>query len=116
MYCIERGLHNSYREDWALCDKCTCTLISDSVFMCALLCAGEREMSASVFTERKTLQDECANILLIQVDVCVCVCEREIYSHDLNSFQGVCVCVCAPVCVREGLRCNVSSEVYIFDN
>ena len=46
------------------------------------------------------------------------VCEREIYSHDLNSFQGVCVCVCAPVCawVREGLRCNVSSEVYIFDN
>ena len=55
MYCIERGLHNSYREDWALCDKCTCTLISDSVFMCARLCAGEREMSASVFIERKTL-------------------------------------------------------------
>ena len=43
------------------------------------------------------------------------MCEREIYSHDLNSFQGVCVCVCAPVCawVREGLRCIVSSEVYI---
>ena len=39
--------------------------------MCARLRAGAREMSAHVFTERKTLEDECVNILLIQVDVCV---------------------------------------------
>ena len=45
-------------------------------------------MSAHIFTERKSLKDECANILLIQVGVCAQ--ERNINSRALKSFKGVC--------------------------
>ena len=51
-------------------------LIPDSVLMCARSSAGAREMSAHVFTERKTLLDEGANILLIQVGGCVYAKEK----------------------------------------
>ena len=70
--------------------------------MCARLRAGAREMSAHVFTERKTLKDECANILLIQMGVCT---RKRNKFTCIEKLQG-CVCVCARVCVREELRCN----------
>ena len=45
--------------------------------MCARLRVGAREMSAHVFTERKALYDVSANILLIQVGVCVGAREKK---------------------------------------